>query len=133
MGQIDGMKHAILFLLLATPALALDCAHQQTEGDARACSGQRLQTADRKLNSAYGALMKRLGDSQKAMLHASEKAWIGYRDAQCKLVASGVDGGSAQPMVKANCLGDLTEARLKELNYQLTCQEGDMTCLAPKN
>jgi uncharacterized protein YecT (DUF1311 family) len=122
----------LLFLVLTAPALALDCARQETEGDARACSGQRLQMADHRLNSAYGTLMKRLGDNQKAMLKASEKAWIGYRDAQCKLVASGVDGGSAQPMVTANCLGDMTEARLKELNHQLTCQEGDMTCLAPK-
>jgi uncharacterized protein YecT (DUF1311 family) len=123
----------LLLLALSAPALALDCSRQETEGDARACSGQRLRDADRKLNSAYNTLLKRFDAKQQAMLRASEKAWLGYRDAQCRLVASGVEGGSAQPMVTADCLGDLTTARLKELNFQLTCQEGDMTCLAPKN
>jgi uncharacterized protein YecT (DUF1311 family) len=128
------MTRAALLLLfaLSAPALALDCSGQETEGAARACSGQRLRDADTKLNQTYNALLKRFDATQQAMLRASEKAWLAYRDAQCKLAASGVDGGSAQPMVTANCLGDLTSARLKELNYQLTCQEGDMTCLAPR-
>ncbi|HVW75258.1 MAG TPA: lysozyme inhibitor LprI family protein [Rhizomicrobium sp.] len=127
------MRTVLLLLLLTAPALALDCSRQETEGQARACSGQRLKDADSKLNAAYANLMKRFDARQQAMLRASEKAWLGYRDAQCRLVASGVEGGSAQPMVMADCLGELTQARLKELTFQLTCQEGDMTCLAPKN
>ena len=129
------MTRAVLLLLLvlSAPALALDCGRQQTEGAARQCSGQRLREADRTLNQTYTALLKRFSAPQQTMLRASERAWVAYRDAQCKMVASGVDGGSAQPMVTADCLGDLTSARVKELNYQLTCQEGDMTCLAPKN
>ena len=129
------MTRAALLLLLAlsAPALALDCSRQETEGAARECSGQRLRDADKKLNQTYTALLKRFDAKQQVMLRASERAWLAYRDAQCKMVASGVDGGSAQPMVTADCLGDLTRARLKELNYQLTCQEGDMTCLVPRN
>ena len=129
------MIRAVLLLLfaLSAPALALDCSGQETEGQARQCSGQRLRDSDTKLNQTYNTLLKRFDARQQAMLRASQRAWLAYRDAQCKLTASGVDGGSAQPMVTADCLGDLTRARLKELNYQLTCQEGDMTCLAPKN
>jgi uncharacterized protein YecT (DUF1311 family) len=128
------MTRAALLLLLAlsVPALALDCSKQETEGAARQCSGQLLKDADKNLNDAYRTLLKRFDARQQAMLRASEKAWLAYRDAQCKMVASGVEGGSAQPMVTADCLGELTQARLKELKYQLTCQEGDMTCLAPK-
>jgi uncharacterized protein YecT (DUF1311 family) len=122
----------LLFLAFTAPALALDCSRQETEGQARACSGQRLKDADRKLNQTYQALMKRFSPDQQGLLKASEKAWLGYRDAQCRMVGSGVEGGSAQPMVTADCLGDLTTARVKELSRQLTCQEGDMTCLAPK-
>ena len=129
------MTRATLLLLLALslPALALDCSRQETEGAARACSGQRLKDADKKLNEAYRTLLKRFDTQQQTMLRASQRAWLGYRDAQCRMVASGVDGGSAQPMVTADCLGDLTLARLKELNFQLACREGDMSCLAPKH
>jgi uncharacterized protein YecT (DUF1311 family) len=123
----------LLFVAMSAPALALDCSRQQTEGAARQCSGQRLRDADKKLNQTYATLLKRFSAPQQAMLRASERAWVAYRDTQCRMVASGVEGGSAQPMVTADCLGDLTSARLKELNYQLTCQEGEMTCLAPKN
>jgi uncharacterized protein YecT (DUF1311 family) len=123
----------LMFLACCAPALALDCRHQTTEGDARACSGQRLHTADAKLNQTYSALMTRFTPASQALLRGSERAWVAYRDAQCRMVSSGVEGGSAQPMVAANCLADLTEGRLKELGYQMTCQEGDMTCLAPKN
>lgn len=131
-GKIEAMRTLILLLLLTAPALALDCSRQETEGQARACSGQRLKDADSKLNSSYQTLMKRFDAKQQAMLRASEKAWLAYRDAQCRMVSSGVEGGSAQPMVTADCLGDLTLARVKELTFQLTCQEGDMACLAPK-
>lgn len=46
--------------------------------------------------------------------------------------ASNTEGGSAYPMVVADCLTSAAEAHLTELQTLAGCEEGDLACPAPK-
>ncbi len=50
----------------------------------------------------------------QALLEA-QRAWLSYRDAQCRLAGYAFFGGSAQPMIVSGCLAMLTRQRTQEL------------------
>jgi len=45
----------------------------------------------------------------------AQRAWLVYRDAQCRLEGYSLLGGSAQPMIVSGCLAMLTRQRTQEL------------------
>ncbi len=47
------------------------------------------------------------------------------------LAASGVQGGSIQPMIASMCQTELTKARTEALRRYLDCKEGDLSCPVP--
>lgn len=124
-------------LLLAAvhcfPAAAQDCANAGDQATMTQCAGMELEAADAALNAAWAELMERLaGDAEaKRALTAAQKAWIGFRDAECAFRASGGAGGSIHSMLVAQCLSELTEARTAELEAYLACEEGDLACPVP--
>ena len=128
------MKLPVLLLLaFAAPALADSCDKANTQTDMTICYGKLAKTSDDALNQAYRALVARWKSDTKAvaLLRASERAWIAYRDSECARVGYATTGGSVQPMIIAQCRKDLTDERLKRLKASLTCQEGDLTCFRP--
>ena len=92
-----------------------------------------FKKADKELNTTFKEVEKRLADdaSGKARLVAAQKAWIAFRDAECQFQSSGVDGGSAAPMVALGCQATLTSNRTEQLKAYLNCQEGDLSCPVP--
>nr|WP_315395166.1 lysozyme inhibitor LprI family protein [uncultured Duganella sp.] len=117
--------------LLSAGAWA-DCAAPATQSEMTQCAGQAYSAADKKLNLAYNEYRARLGAEQKKQLTQAQQAWIKYRDLSCAFESSGVEGGSAYPMVRSACLAAKTESRLKEITALLDCKEGDMSCPAHK-
>jgi len=75
--------------------------------------------------------MHRLDADGRKLLLTAQRSWLAYRNAHCAFIASATEGGSAQPMIRAMCMEELTTQRNKELQDQLTCPEGDMSCVAP--
>ena len=69
------------------------------------CAGADYKASDAKLNADYGEIVKRLSDNADArkLLQESQRAWVAFRDAECKFSTSGVEGGSIHPMVHAGC------------------------------
>jgi uncharacterized protein YecT (DUF1311 family) len=121
------MAVAVLLVLATGPA-----AMAQTQGDMDAAESARAARLDKQLNAAYQQLMSRYSAADQALLKQSERSWLKYRDDDCRYEAAGVTGGSAYPMVYAMCLQGLTAERLKRLQYQAGCQEGDLSCVEPK-
>jgi uncharacterized protein YecT (DUF1311 family) len=117
------------------PATTEACQKEMTQTDLNLCYDKARQAADAELGRRYGQLLARLAGSPKAkdLLREAERAWIRYRDADCAFVASGTAGGSAQPMVLAGCVADMTRQRIDRLGSQLKCEEGDLSCVAPAN
>jgi uncharacterized protein YecT (DUF1311 family) len=76
--------------------------------------------------------VKRLDSEQKKAFDRAEKAWATFRKRWCDFRCSGVEGGSVYGLVYAACYSGLTEEHMKELQYLDACEEGDMSCPAPK-
>ncbi|CAN7556168.1 lysozyme inhibitor LprI family protein [Aminobacter sp. LjRoot7] len=120
--------------MLASVASAEECyRNDQTQMGMNICAAADYAASDAKLNTAYGDIMKCLSDNADArkMLQDSQRAWIAFRDAECKFASSGVEGGSIQPMIHSGCLQGLTDARVAQLGIYLKCEEGDLSCPVP--
>lgn len=126
------MRILVALSLLSAPASAQDCTGN-TQRELNECAGDALAAADTALNKTYQTITVRLADSPlgRAKLIASERAWIKFRDAECAFEASGVEGGSIQPMIEAECRASLTMQRQTRLAAFLTCAEGDLSCPVP--
>ncbi|MEM6752234.1 MAG: lysozyme inhibitor LprI family protein [Cyanobacteria bacterium P01_C01_bin.38] len=97
----------------------VNCNNPQTTLEMRVCAGQSYEKADRKLNLVYRQLKPRLGASQQNKLVNAQRAWIQFRDQSCAFEGAFAEGGSLEPVLKASCLTDVTEQRVKDLQGYL--------------
>lgn len=125
---------ALAPLLLATVAEADDCANAITQGEMNQCAAQQYKAADKELNDLYKQITARLKDDPKAkqLLVKAQRAWIGFRDAECEFSASGVEGGSVYPLIYTDCVTAQTKARVEAFKTYLECKEGDLSCPVPE-
>jgi len=101
----------------------------QSQMDLNQQAGAALQDADRQLNSVYTRLRTRLSPESRARLQAAEEAWIRFRDRECVFIGAPTAGGSIHGMIVAQCQARLTLVRVRDLETQLNCQEGDLSCV----
>ncbi|WP_375394909.1 lysozyme inhibitor LprI family protein [uncultured Sphingomonas sp.] len=112
----------ILALLLAAAAPA----RSQMELSVQA--GTDYRAADAAMNVQYRATMAHMkqmgglnapdaqvGPSYRSALLASQRAWLGYRDAECAVEGYEFRGGTAEGMAGSQCLARLTRARTAQL------------------
>ncbi|KQT31219.1 hypothetical protein ASG29_14670 [Sphingomonas sp. Leaf412] len=86
-------------------------------------AGAAYTRADAAMNAQWKrtyAQMKRRevagdGFAYAAALLNSQRAWLAYRDAQCRIAAAEFQGGSLQPMAQRQCLAGLTAERTRQL------------------
>lgn len=116
---------ALFGAVVAMPAAGF--AQSQMELNQQAAT--TLQDADRQLNAVYTRLRARLGPESRARLQAAEQAWIHFRDRECAFIGAPTSGGSIHGMILAQCQARLTLVRAKDLEAQLNCPEGDMSCV----
>ncbi len=109
------------------------CDEATDQASMNQCAAAAYAASDKRLNEVYRQVRDRLKDEPDTAraLTAAQRAWIGYRDAECGFAASGVVGGSSYPMIHAMCLNGLTQARSKDLEGYLACEEGDLSCPVP--
>lgn len=73
--------------------------------------------ADKKMYATYQLILENLSTKvEKDLLIASQKAWIVYKEAHCKSIAKGYEGGSMQPMIYNGCMESITNERINQLN-----------------
>lgn len=125
---------ALTPLLFAAVVQADDCADATTQGEMNQCAAKENKAADNELNSLYKQITARLKDNPEAtqMLVKAQRAWLGFRDAECEFSASGVEGGSAYPLIYSNCITAQTKARVEAFKAYLKCKEGDLSCPIPE-
>ena len=117
-------------LIVSSSALALNCQNPQTQTDMNQCASIDLDRETKTLNKTYGDFRTKLNSTQNQKFKEVQLAWIKFKDLACKFEAAGIYGGSAYPMVLANCLIKKTRQRNKELEVLDNCQEGDLSCPA---
>lgn len=120
------MIFAAVLLAGATPALA--CVDPVTQLDMNLCAHRDYERADTALNAQWRkavAIMKgRDKDAgvptdkrptYSAALLDAQRAWLRYRDSECRVQGYAMRGGSAESMVISGCLTDLTNKRIQQL------------------
>ena len=114
-------------------ARADGCGADATQMDLNVCAADSAHRSDAALNAAFKEIRDRLKDDPATtkLLVTAQRAWIGFRDAECAFSSSGTIGGSMNAMILDECLDALTKKRLVELNAYLHCQEGDPACPVP--
>jgi uncharacterized protein YecT (DUF1311 family) len=122
---------SLVAILLSNAAEAqvpnpIDCSRASSTVEMNYCSEQAYLKADEALNEAYKAVMKHIREnggaapydskSWEEALKTSQRAWIAFRDAECKgLVPMEWSGGTGTTTAVNGCLTGLTEARTRAL------------------
>lgn len=108
---------AVRFLLLLAlsasrhASAAVDCNNANNQRDMNACAAEAFKLEDQRLNKLYKELVGRSDKSEIAKLKQIQLAWIKFRDLHCAYEQQRYEGGSMAPMVRTNCLRDLTKQR----------------------
>ena len=108
-------------------AQTVDCENARNTVEMNICADRELAAADAGLNEAYKkALEKAAGQdapvpynakAYEAALRAAQRAWIAFRDADCKgVVPFEWGGGTGTTAAVLGCMSAKTKARTKELN-----------------
>jgi len=105
-----------------------DCDDPQTQQRMNFCAALDFGAADAALNAQWeltAAAMKardieidREYDRQPGhheTLLEGQRAWLEYRDAQCRSEGFMMRGGSMQPMIENHCKAYMTELRIQQL------------------
>jgi len=110
----------------------VDCNNATSTVEMNVCSERDYQKADAALNAAYQRALARIpamaaddkpfdAKSWERALRQSQRAWIAFRDAECKdHVPMFWTGGTGTTVAVYGCLIDKTKARTRELveNYE---------------
>jgi uncharacterized protein YecT (DUF1311 family) len=124
---------AILIGLSLTVAHADECMDKaSSQADMNACAQRAYQASDAELNKLYRQVEQRLGDnaSTRKQLVSTQRAWVAFRDAECKFATSG--GGSDSLMTYNLCLEDQTRKRIEAFKAYLSCgDKDDLSCPVP--
>jgi uncharacterized protein YecT (DUF1311 family) len=117
----------IAFLLLAA-APVTNCDHPRSQRDMTRCSVAEREAADGALDRQYGKAIAamRLSDTSvdrirdrrpgyEETLRAAQRAWLSFRDAECRVEGYRMRGGSAESMAVQLCLTTLTRTRTQQL------------------
>ncbi|WP_292324773.1 lysozyme inhibitor LprI family protein [Mesorhizobium sp.] len=115
--------------MMAVPAQAADCAAAKTQADLATCTAKDATSADAALNVVYRALAERLTTADQQRLRDAQRAWIPFRDKECAFRTRPYADGSVYSSLVETCKAELTQARLAQLQHQLQCPEGDLSCV----
>ena len=132
MQRISGSWFVLAALIATAGARAadaeapVDCSKAMATAELNQCAETELTKADAALNEIYKKALTHIaangGDkpydskSWEEALRKSQRAWVAYRDADCKdLVPMSWTGGTATSGEVLGCLKEKTEARAKDL------------------
>jgi uncharacterized protein YecT (DUF1311 family) len=110
----------------AARAEDINCANASSTVEMNFCADKDFEAADKALNATYEATLATTktrdleepydAKSFEEAMRAAQRAWVAYRDADCKgLVAQEWAGGSGTSAAVLGCMTEKTIERTKEL------------------
>lgn len=135
------MKLSYLFtsLVLLTPLQLLaeqtdapDCSAPITQADMNRCAYEDFLVANGAQSAVLQDLTQDLAAPDKKRFRVAQKAWIGWRTAQCEYESGGSEAGSASELARWSCTARLTRERTLALEKLAHCPEGDIACPSRK-
>jgi uncharacterized protein YecT (DUF1311 family) len=133
-------------LLLSAQEPEWNCDNPQAQQEMNYCAARDAEQADAELNAAYRPAIEQAreadreyarisdgaggpndgGPGEEATLREAQRAWVSFREAQCRMESFEARGGSMQPMIESACRAALTRARTAELRGpNPECPQGD--------
>lgn len=111
------MTSLVLAFLLATPAAAQTQTQMNADAGAAWKRADAAMTAQWKRTYAEMKAREKTGDgfAYAAALLNAQRTWLKFRDAHCLIAAAEFQGGSLQPMARAQCLAGMTQERTRQL------------------
>lgn len=106
---------AYLKKLSATKSAALSCAEPTEPLPPEAELKMRADAADKQLNEAYGAKIRKIGKDRGPNLRDSQRAWVKARDAGLQIYLATVPSAEKERR-KLQFLSDVALARIESLN-----------------
>ena len=108
----------LIFLIFVCCLNAVSFGQTQMEMNQQASTNYKK--ADAKMAITYKKVQKEtLSDIDKKLLLDAQRTWIKYKEAHCKSASASYAGGSIQPLIYFNCLTEITQERIKQLNIYL--------------
>ena len=121
----------VIFVVLMATLLSVaqaGCERADSQAEMNACAVLQANAAQHEMDLEWirsSSVMKRLdrtpevghdsrGTYFSALLNA-QRAWLKFRDAQCRIEGFGSRGGSIEPMVESQCYNRLTRKRTQWL------------------
>ena len=95
------------------------CGDLGTQAEMNLCADREFRARDAALNRIYKQILAKLDPAEQDECREVGRAWLTYRDANCRFQAAVYEGGTIQPLVRAMCLTRLTESRIEDLKVQL--------------
>ena len=133
------MKALLACLLMLLPISAraqsdkIDCTSESlNQFELDQCAGRDFKAVEARLDALVRELSGKYDPANRALLEAAQKAWRAWRDLECNYETNGTAGGTINSMMNTKCRTAKANARLEELEAQLHCEEGDLTCNAPR-
>jgi uncharacterized protein YecT (DUF1311 family) len=117
----DDMKFVLPLLLAvcATSSFALDCDKAVSTSDINECARIGQEKVEKQLNVVYQDVLKTTAapdaaEERKALI-AAQRAWVKFREADCKAVYQKWAGGTIRGVMYTGCMQNRAETRIKEL------------------
>ncbi|MGI3899257.1 MAG: lysozyme inhibitor LprI family protein [Janthinobacterium lividum] len=130
----------VLVLVLLAPSAAFAavpalCSGAANQAEGTSCAAHKLVEANRDLNRTYVELKSKLDVVGRRNLELAENAWINFRDLECNLEIGNDPtqvgrNGTMMPMLLGECAVSLTQQRIRDLQSQIKCPGGDLSCNA---
>jgi len=116
-----------LFFLLPLTALAQTedpCVTQRNTIEMNECAQKQFEQGDRQLNQAYQTLLKKLSQKDEQDMHysavkqylvAAQRAWVTFRENDCKAMYTYNEGGTIRTIAYLGCMTSHAAERTKDL------------------
>lgn len=116
---------AVMFVSLTAQAAEV-CEFTGRSIDDVDCSYERWKVVESDLNAKYQALLKELDEivkrdpqrlsKLKTNLISAQRAWVSFREKDCRAVEVWWTNGKLQGALYADCMKEHAQQRIKELN-----------------
>jgi len=103
------------------PSVYQRCLDTSSGGDfdMKVCGRTEMARQDKVLNAVYGTLRARLKPPLSTDLVTAERAWLTFREAQCRFEYDREQPGTLGGLLYQSCMIDRTALRIKDLREML--------------
>lgn len=97
-----------------------------TQGEMNQFAELEYENIDKKMNEIWQKIVSDLEEKVelKKFMETAQEAWLKFRELQAQAISKVYEGGSIQPLVYYNCMINITNQRIRELEKIANTKDG---------